>query len=96
MPRLLALYTFYTAVSRRCEQFLAHYTSLIVWYSAAQRQREIFEWRLQRWASENEELGRMVLALCIIAIIVFIVSLMEGYVDVGSTERVERWIWMRV
>ncbi|KAF8231543.1 hypothetical protein L208DRAFT_1362156 [Tricholoma matsutake] len=96
VPRLLALYTFYTAVSRRCEQFLAHYTSLIVWYSAAQRQREIFEWRLQRWASENEELGRMVLALCIIAIIVFIVSLMEGYVDVGSTERVERWIWMRV
>lgn len=54
------------------------------------------EWRLQRWASEHEEQGRMIVALFIIAVIVFIVSLIEGYVDLGSTNRLGRWIGMRM
>jgi hypothetical protein len=55
----------------------------------------MLEWRLQRWASEHEELGRMVVALLIVAIILFLVSIMEGYVDSRSTVRVGTWIGMR-
>lgn len=84
VPRLIAFYI-----------FLNNYTSLLVWYSAAQRQRNILEWRLQRWASEHEELGRMMVALFILAVILFLVSIMGGYVDLESTERVGRWMGMR-
>ena len=96
LPRLLAFYIFCIEVGRRCERFLNQHTSLVGWYSAAQRQRDFFEWRLRRWASEHEELGRMIVALIIIAIILFVVMFMEGYVDSRSTERAGRWMAMRV
>jgi len=37
----------------------------------------------------------MIVALLIIAFIVFVVSVMEGYVDLESKDRVERWVGMR-
>jgi hypothetical protein len=73
---LHSLYTTYTQVSRRCERFLDHHTNFAVLYSAVQRQQDILEWRLQRWASEHEELGRMIVALLMVVVIVLFVSLM--------------------
>jgi hypothetical protein len=36
----------------------------------------------------------MFVAVLILAVIVFLVSVMEGYVDLGATERVGRWMGM--
>jgi hypothetical protein len=38
----------------------------------------------------------MIIALFILVLIVFVVSLIEGYVDMGSTKRLGRWIGMRM
>jgi hypothetical protein len=37
----------------------------------------------------------MMVALFILAVILFLVSIMGGYVDLESTERVGRWMGMR-
>jgi hypothetical protein len=64
-------------------------------YSEVQRQQDVLEGRLQRWASDHEELGRMVVALLMVAVIVLFVSLMGGYVDVRSKEQLGKWIDMK-
>lgn len=93
VPLLVSLDDFGSRISR----FLGIHALLVVWLSHVQTQRRVVEWRLERWVSEHEELGKMIAAILILAFIVFVISVMEGFIEVdfGVKERAGGWMGMR-
>jgi hypothetical protein len=79
----------------RVENTVRQRTNLLVWHREAERQRRFVAWRAERWASEQEELLRMLFALLILAIILLIASAMGGYIDLGLQDCAMRWIGTR-
>lgn len=74
------------------EELIRQHTNFFIWHQEAVRWQRHVAWRAEQWMSEHDELLRMLFALLILAVILFVVSVMGGFIDLGLRNCAMRWM----
>lgn len=64
------------------------------YWDEIQRVARVVEWRVERWVAETEDLAQMIYAIFIVAFLLYVASLVQGFVvlDLGFRQNARNWI----
>ena len=64
------------------------------YWDEIRRVARVVEWRVERWVAETEDLAQMIYAILIIAFLLYMASMVQGFVslDLGFRKSAMNWI----
>jgi len=64
------------------------------YWDEIQRVARVVEWRVERWVAETEDLAQMIYAILIVAFLLYVASMVQGFVglDFGYRKSARNWI----